>query len=62
MKMKEKKIYDVLKDSNLIENRKEFKELFWNKMIKVNDKVLDNMNMNASEIYKVQVGLKEILI
>jgi hypothetical protein len=60
--MKNKKIYDVLKESNLVENQKEFKELFWNKMIKVDDKILDDMCMNASEIHKVKIGLKEITI
>jgi len=57
------KIFKELKNRELVENEKEYSELVWLRMIKINDKVIEHPRHELNEkISKIQVGILEIEI
>jgi hypothetical protein len=55
------KLYQKLKDMNLVENSKEFDELIWMRSIKVNGVPVDDPNLELTELDKsIQIGILSI--
>lgn len=51
------KLYQKLKEENLVENLKEFNELIWLRAIKVDDVIIDNPNHELKDSDKeIKVG------
>jgi predicted rRNA methylase YqxC with S4 and FtsJ domains len=51
------KLYQKLKDLDLVEDFKDFHELIWIRSIKVNGKPVDNPNYEIEETDNIQVGI-----
>lgn len=54
------KLYQKLKEVDLVENHKEYMELVWSRSIKVNDKSVDDPIYEVRDSDKIQVGIKEL--
>jgi predicted rRNA methylase YqxC with S4 and FtsJ domains len=54
------KLYQKLKEVDMVENHKEYMELIWMRSIKINDKSLSDPIYEVKENDKIQVGIKEL--
>jgi len=54
------KLYEKLKELDLIENYKEFVELIHIRAIWVNNTPISDPNFNISESDKIKIGIKEL--
>lgn len=56
-------LYEILKDANLVDNHKDFFELFYLRAIKINDKILSDVKdiYSPGEVKKVTIGVREVL-
>lgn len=55
------KLYQKLKDKNLVEDFKEFNELIWMRSIEVEGKLIDNPNYEIKETEKdIKIGILSI--
>jgi hypothetical protein len=52
------KLYEKLKDLEIVDDHKEFLELVWLRAIKVNDIFIGDPNHETKEDDKIQVGIK----
>ena len=52
------KLYQKLKEKNLVENRKDFNELIWLRAISVNDRIIDNPEEVIDNSFsKIKIGI-----
>jgi predicted rRNA methylase YqxC with S4 and FtsJ domains len=55
------KLYQKLKEKNLVEDFKEFNELIWMRSIEVEGKLIDNPNYEIKETEKdIKIGILSI--
>lgn len=56
--MKKMRLYQKLKEEDLVENLKEFNELIWLREIRVNGEIVDNPNHELNDSDKdIKVGI-----
>lgn len=56
------KLFDVLKNENIVENNKDYNELIWNRSIKINGYIITDPEYIVQENYEkinITVGIKE---
>jgi len=52
------KLYQKLKEKNLVENRKDFNELIWLRAISVNGRIIDNPEEVIDNSFsKIKIGI-----
>jgi predicted rRNA methylase YqxC with S4 and FtsJ domains len=54
------KLYQKLKEIDLVENHKEYMELIWMRSIKVNDKSIEDPIYEVDENDRIKVGIKDV--